>query len=160
MLLCAGLGYRVPGTKTIPEQIAENKTPYYRALESADHAFEAGTIDVSAMESLLEEKLATQLLQVHESARRVNKRDVSKRTPPALSKRPPTMESSVEYILPDRHYTPVYVINLPQAALTSQTKPEPTKGWVERNSALITAISTLLSAIIAGTVAWLLATKK
>jgi Fic family protein len=35
LILCAKLGYRLPGTKTIPEQIAANKQPYYRALERA-----------------------------------------------------------------------------------------------------------------------------
>ena len=163
MLLCAGLGYRIPGTKTIPEQIAENKTPYYRALESADRAFEIGDIDVSAMEALLEEKLATQLLQVHESARQTKARNISLRTPVHITnqgRRPATMEADVEYIRPDGHYTPVYVINLPPAALTFQTNPGPAKGWVERNSALITAIATILSAAIAGTIAWLVATRK
>lgn len=41
-VLCIRLGYRLPGTKTIPEQIAADKTPYYKALESADKAWSGG----------------------------------------------------------------------------------------------------------------------
>jgi Fic family protein len=33
MVLCGRLGTRLPGTNTIPEQIAANKKPYYDALE-------------------------------------------------------------------------------------------------------------------------------
>jgi|tagenome__1003787_1003787.scaffolds.fasta_scaffold20655135_2 fido (protein-threonine AMPylation protein) len=156
MLLCVGLGYRVPGTKTIPEQIAENKTPYYRALETADRAFESGVIDVSAMEALLEEKLATQLLQVHEAAKTAKTRSLA-RNPVARppDKQPSTVQAGVEYIRPDGRYTPVYVINLPPAALTSSPAPGPTKGWAERNAALITAFATIVSAIIAASITWL-----
>jgi fido (protein-threonine AMPylation protein) len=155
MLLCVGLGYRIPGTKTIPEQIAENKSPYYRALETADRAFQSGVIDVSAMEALLEEKLATQLLQVHEAAKSAKARSPAP-TPVALHyKQPVPVEAGVEYIRPDGRYTPVYVINLPPAALTSSPTPSPTKGWAERNAPLITAFATIVSAIIAATITWL-----
>lgn len=158
MLLCVGLGYRIPGTKTIPEQIAENKSPYYRALERADTAFETGLVDVSAMEALLEEKLATQLLQVHEAARQVKTRGVSAGTPVRIvvqDKQPSVVEAGVEYIRSDGRYTPVYVINLPPAALTSSSNPGPTKSWAERNAAFITAFATIVSAIIAATITWL-----
>jgi Fic family protein len=64
VLLCVRLGYRLPGTKTIPELISENKKPYYAALEVADTAFGSGKIDVSEMESLLGDYLAAQLLSV------------------------------------------------------------------------------------------------
>jgi fido (protein-threonine AMPylation protein) len=156
MLLCAGLGYRVPGTKTIPEQIAENKTPYYRALEIADRAFESGVIDVSAMEALLEEKLATQLLQVHEAAKTAKTRSWARnQVVPSPDRQPSTVEAGVEYIRPDGRYTPVYVINLPPAALTSSPAPGPAKAWAERNAALITAFATIVSAIIAASITWL-----
>ena len=68
MVLCARLGYRLPGVKTIPEQISEYKDPYYDALEAAEIACEAGRIDVSEMEKLLESYLAKQLVVVQESA--------------------------------------------------------------------------------------------
>jgi Fic family protein len=53
----------LPGTPTIPDQIANNKTPYYDALEKADTALsEHRKIDVGALEDMLHGMLATQLL--------------------------------------------------------------------------------------------------
>lgn len=68
MVLCAKVGMPLPGTNTIPEQISANKVPYYSALEKADEAFKAGKIDVTAMEGLLEDYLANQLVDIHEKA--------------------------------------------------------------------------------------------
>lgn len=58
------LGYRLPGTPTIPEQIVENRDPYFSALDSADAADRAGTLDVSQMEGVLNGMLARQLMGV------------------------------------------------------------------------------------------------
>jgi fido (protein-threonine AMPylation protein) len=58
----------LPGTPTIPEQIAVNKDPYYRALEDADKAWAAGKLDVSALENLLGRMLAHQLLNAAKEA--------------------------------------------------------------------------------------------
>ena len=70
LVLCVGLGYRLPGTKTIPEQISEDKSPYYRALEVADTAFkDTGTPDVRKMEQLVESLLAKQLVQIFNRAK-------------------------------------------------------------------------------------------
>lgn len=68
LLLCARLGYVLPGSKTIPEMIATDKQDYYQALDSADARWETGTLDVSAMESLLKGYLASQLLEVVQRA--------------------------------------------------------------------------------------------
>jgi Fic family protein len=68
IILCAKLGYRLPGTKTVPEQIALNKQPYYRALEAADNAQRVGSIDVTDLEALLDAHLAAQLVEIHEKA--------------------------------------------------------------------------------------------
>lgn len=69
LVLCVKLGYPLPGTHTIPEQIATNKKPYYDALEAADTAFQAtGEPDVSQLEKLLEAHLSAQLLAVVEQA--------------------------------------------------------------------------------------------
>lgn len=69
LVLCVKLGYRLPGTNTIPEQIATSKAPYYDALEAADEAWkEHGRVDVSRLESLLEGLLAAQLVGVMEQA--------------------------------------------------------------------------------------------
>jgi hypothetical protein len=62
------LGTRLPGTNTIPEQIAANKFPYYEALEKADIADSEGRTDVSVLEEYLSSLLAKQLLSVLESA--------------------------------------------------------------------------------------------
>ena len=67
-MLCVGIGVRLPGTNTIPEQIALNKTPYYKALEAADRAEEAGALDTGEMERLLSSLLAQQLVSVLQSA--------------------------------------------------------------------------------------------
>ena len=65
LVLCVGLGYRLPGSKTIPEQIADEKTPYYEALEVADEGFEKARFpDLKAMEKLIEGLLAKQLVEV------------------------------------------------------------------------------------------------
>ncbi|WP_058188468.1 Fic family protein [Terracidiphilus gabretensis] len=69
MVLCVKLGYILPGKKTIPAQIAENRTPYYKALEAADIAYKEGKIDLSAMKELLSSMLAKQLYEVHEDAK-------------------------------------------------------------------------------------------
>jgi fido (protein-threonine AMPylation protein) len=51
IVLCAHLGLRLPGSNTIPDQIAADKTPYYLALEAADAAAEQGHINVSQLEN-------------------------------------------------------------------------------------------------------------
>ncbi|MBZ5533369.1 MAG: Fic family protein [Acidobacteriia bacterium] len=69
LVLCVALGYRLPGTKTIPELIAEDKGPYYSALETADEGFKkTGLPDLSAMEKLVESLLAKQLVEVYHKA--------------------------------------------------------------------------------------------
>lgn len=65
MILCVKMGYILPGKRTIPDQIAANKTPYYKALEAADIAWENNKIDLSAMKELLSSMLAQQLVAVH-----------------------------------------------------------------------------------------------
>ena len=68
VVLCAKLGYRLPGQVTVPELIAANKTPYYKALERADQAEKKNLVDVAAMEKLLSDLLAKQLVDVHAQA--------------------------------------------------------------------------------------------
>lgn len=70
VVLCVRLGYRVPGTNTIPEQISQDKNPYYKALELADSAYaNERKIDVSSMETLVGDLLANQLASVMRDAR-------------------------------------------------------------------------------------------
>ena len=70
LILCLRTGYLLPGKRTIPDQIAEDRTPYYKALEAADRSWAMGKLDVSEMEDLLSEMLARQLVAVHEDANR------------------------------------------------------------------------------------------
>lgn len=68
VVLSAKLDSLLPGAPTIPEQIAGDKDPYYKALEAADLALKAGKIDVSELEKMLEGMLAKQLLNAAKEA--------------------------------------------------------------------------------------------
>jgi len=68
LVLCLKAGYLLPGRRSIPDQIAEDRTPYYRALESADAAWRTGELDLGNMETLIAQLLARQLLEVFEGA--------------------------------------------------------------------------------------------
>ena len=68
VVLSAKLDSLLPGAPTIPEQIAGDKNPYYKALEAADNALKAGKIDVSELEKMLESMLAKQLLSAAKEA--------------------------------------------------------------------------------------------
>ncbi len=67
-VLCAKLEFHIPGVTTIPELVANNKQPYYEALEAADEVEKQGKIDVSAMENLIKNLFAKQLLLALELA--------------------------------------------------------------------------------------------
>lgn len=68
VVLCIKTGSVLPGTPAIPEQIVENRNPYFAALDAADAAFSAGSIDLSVMEELLSGMLAVQLKNAYERA--------------------------------------------------------------------------------------------
>lgn len=68
LLLCLKLGYRLPGTLTIPQQIEADKTHYIAALEACDHASPDDDVNVAPMEAMLKAMLAKQLLSVIEAA--------------------------------------------------------------------------------------------
>lgn len=69
IVLCAALKVLLPGMPSIPQQIQENRTAYFHALEAADERLRAtGNIDVSEMEDALKNMLAKQLLSVIEQA--------------------------------------------------------------------------------------------
>ena len=69
LALCVRLRYPIYAPNSIPEQIAQDKTPYYSALEAADVACAAGRLDVSILEELLDTLLARQLYSVLRDAR-------------------------------------------------------------------------------------------
>ncbi|HKW97343.1 MAG TPA: Fic family protein [Bryobacteraceae bacterium] len=68
LILCAKLGFSLPGTRTIPELMVDSRARYLAALQSADTAWEADRLDLRAMEALMSELLAEQLLAIHEKA--------------------------------------------------------------------------------------------
>jgi Fic family protein len=68
VVLSVKLGFLLPGSYTIPDQIVEKRRPYFSALETADAAWKDGRVDVGAMEDLMEQLLARQLTKVLDSA--------------------------------------------------------------------------------------------
>ena len=60
-LLCARSKTLLPGRKTLPERIREDRKPYYAALRAADQAWDAGDLDCSQLEDYLAGLLAAQL---------------------------------------------------------------------------------------------------
>jgi len=68
VILCVRLATRLPGVRTIPDQIADNKGPYYEALEAADEALRSSGVDVSVLSAYLGDLLANQLVSIHEDA--------------------------------------------------------------------------------------------
>lgn len=67
-LLSIKVGYVLPGSPTILDQIEADNSHYIEALEMADAAAENGNIDVSEMERMIRGMLAKQLLSVIEAA--------------------------------------------------------------------------------------------
>jgi Fic family protein len=68
LALCARPGFVLPGAKTIPELIVENRGPYYDALRAADRSWLIVALDLSAMEELMATLLGEQLVAIHEAA--------------------------------------------------------------------------------------------
>jgi Fic family protein len=68
VVLSTKLDSLLPGSPTIPEQIAGDKKPYYTALEAADRALKDGKADVSELEHMLDGMLAKQLLSAAKEA--------------------------------------------------------------------------------------------
>jgi len=77
LVLCARVGFSLPGRKTIPEQIAENKVPYYAALEALDQQQDFENPNLQAMENLLEACLAEQLKSAFDAATRASDNDAA-----------------------------------------------------------------------------------
>jgi len=107
-VLCSKLGFYIPGVTTIPELISENKAPYYEALEAADDAHQEGGIDVSRMEKLLGDLLASQMVRALEHAESVRPSPSSHRVDTAS--RPTLEERAIKQAnianVPNKQYTP------------------------------------------------------
>jgi Fic family protein len=67
VVLSIRAGTLLPGTPTIPDQIVDNRIPYFDALDAADLAHREGRIDVSKMEALLARLLAHQLAEFYKA---------------------------------------------------------------------------------------------
>jgi Fic family protein len=68
VVLSIKLDSLLPGTPTIPEQIAANKQPYYKALEAADREWTHEKIDVSELETVIDAMLSRQLINAVKQA--------------------------------------------------------------------------------------------
>jgi Fic family protein len=68
VVLSIKLDSLLPGTPTIPEQIAAHKQPYYNALEAADREWANEKIEVSQLETVIEAMLSQQLIQAVKQA--------------------------------------------------------------------------------------------
>jgi Fic family protein len=68
LIMCAKLGFLLPGAETIPDLILADRKPYYDALRQADKAWEKRVLDISEMEGLMSSLLAKQLVAVHKQA--------------------------------------------------------------------------------------------
>jgi Fic family protein len=70
LVLCMKMGSRIPGVRTIPDMISEDKQQYYDALEAADAIWVAQNIvDLTTLEDLLGNLLAAQLVSAVEQAK-------------------------------------------------------------------------------------------
>jgi Fic family protein len=67
VVLSIRAGAILPGTPTIPDQIVDNRKPYFDALDAADTAWREGRVDLSQMEELLSSLLARQLTGFYQS---------------------------------------------------------------------------------------------
>lgn len=60
-LICLRYGGLLPGRKTVPERIRENRPDYYAALQEADRHWADGQFNVDALAAYLEDLLEAQL---------------------------------------------------------------------------------------------------
>jgi fido (protein-threonine AMPylation protein) len=124
LVLCIRLRQRLPGDRTLPDFIADEKTPYYSGLEAADAANARGKIDVSVLERYLRKLLSQQV-----------ERAASTAMPPA--KPPP----------------PATQLKKDSDAISDALRSEPHEARSHIKAAWITAIGLVLAAGIGGSVA-------
>ena len=60
-LICIRQGRLLPGRKTVPERIRENRGQYYAALQEADRHWADGQFNVDALAAYLADLLEAQL---------------------------------------------------------------------------------------------------
>jgi len=62
-LICMKACAILPGRKTVPDRIRENRGPYYAALQDADRHWEQGDYDVTRLSNYLQGLLMSQLTE-------------------------------------------------------------------------------------------------
>ncbi|MEK6279721.1 MAG: Fic family protein [Acidobacteriota bacterium] len=62
-LICLRLGGPLPGKKTVPERIRDNRKPYIEALREADQHWLKGQFNVDALAEYLKDLLTAQLTE-------------------------------------------------------------------------------------------------
>ena len=133
LILCLHSGTRLPGTLTIPEQISRNKAPYYSALEDADAKSTGGGVDVSALEELVGNCLAAQLLDFY---RKVSGQPVGANLD-AETRR------ELDRVLAEARTVPAgNATKLPRIDVV---------GWIEKHPVITSAIAAILAALVLGT---------
>ncbi len=141
IVLCAHAGNELPGDLTIPEQIARNKKPYYKALEAADSQLMRGRIDPNELEQLLKSLLANQLYDFYQKASgdRIEFRDI-----PPEELRKALQEARLEGA------------ENREAVLAKPAKKRiALLQWVEEHPATIGLLAALLAAVVGVFLAWL-----
>ena len=68
VVLSTKLNSLLPGTPTIPDQIAADKRRYYTAFEESDESWKREILALSRMEAMLEGMLAQQLRNATDEA--------------------------------------------------------------------------------------------
>lgn len=68
LIMCARLGFALPGTTTIPDLIVQDRDPYYAALREADESWESRALNIGSLENLMSALLAKQLVELHAQA--------------------------------------------------------------------------------------------
>lgn len=127
LVLCVRLRQRLPGDRTMPEFISDEKSPYYKGLEAADDAYlKNRTIDVSALEGHLQDLLVKQVT-----------RAASTGTQAVVVPAPP----------PKRDVDAIAEALGQLTAATHTNKPSRTTPWIAAGAVLIAATITGMFAI-------------
>lgn len=130
LVLCVRAGLELPGDKTIPEQIVENKEPYYKALEHADiKKTPEGDPDLGPMEHLLGTLLQLQIMNAATTTTTWSRATKPQRTTSARGE-----SAGSQLSIPVQGHVPART----------------TKGWLAENpgTALIGALGAIIAAII------------
>jgi hypothetical protein len=124
LVLCAKLRQRLPGDRTIPDFISDNKAPYYAGLEAADEAWSKGELDVSALEDYLGKLLADQVTRAASASEE----------PPAQVPPAPTQKREIDLM--------AEALGVARSAVdvASKKKETHTSAWIGSAAAIVAAL--------------------